>query len=564
LNRIKKNDYLKIISTFLLTIFLISCHSQATDYYIDSQNGRDSNDGRNPTNPWKSLAKINSTHFKAGDRILLKAGEIWHEKLLLVSSGTPENPLILTSYGNGAKPVIASWDTIEGWAKRRKWSNQSQNLWYISCPQNPKRIWLSDKEFKRSKDLAGIDSTARWFFNETDHRLYIYSNDNPALFYSNITSAAVRDAASIGRGVSDVIIRDLSFQGGGLYSLHLNDCQRIQIENCEIGTNSGKYGILASQSDHGVIRNCLIDSGLRLKYDFEYYAVEDGLKLYNGCNYWKIFNNRIQDWGHSGIQIQSREQKFPTSHNEIYQNTISAENVAYCRGFEVAGPDGGCQYNKIYRNYITETSVRNQILGDHNSIYYNIIHTLRNVPYRNDGTAQAFSFSNHEGNACHHNQLFNNIIYDSDEPAIMMRSHEQSPISDNQIINNIIFESGGNSKDITEGSGLVVEADQKIFRNTFQHNNFFNAKQSAIIFYRGKDMTVSQFNQQNGTNDDSVGQNLQSDPLFIDTDKNDFKLRAGSLCIDAGQNVHLSVDFEGNPVPQGKGVDMGAFEFSGK
>jgi hypothetical protein len=564
LNRIKKNDYLKFISTCLLIIILISCHSQATDYYIDSQNGRDGNDGRNPTNPWKSLAKINSTRFKAGDRILLKAGEIWHEKLLLVSSGTPENPIIFTSYGNGAKPVIAAWDTITGWSRPRNWSNQSQNLWYISCPQNPKRIWLSDNEFKRSKDLAGVDSTARWFFNETDHQLYIYSNDNPALHYSKVMAAAVRDAASIGRGVSDVIIRDLSFQGGGLYSLHLNDCQQIQIENCEIGTNSGKYGILVSQSNHGVIRNCLIDSGLRLKYDFEYYAVEDGLKLYSGCNYWKIFNNRIQDWGHSGIQIQSQERKFPTSHNEIFQNTISAKNVAYCRGFEVAGPDGSCQYNKIYRNYIAETSVRNQILGDHNSIYYNIIHTLRNVPYRTDGTAQAFSFSNHEGNTCHHNQLFNNVIYDSDEPAIILRSHDGSLISYNQIINNIICDCGRKLKDMSAKLGLLVEDNQKIAKNTFQNNNFFNSREKDIISYRGKVIAAAQFNQQTGNAGDLVGQNLQHDPLFIDLSNYNFELKVGSPCIDAGQDVHLSEDFNRKPVPQGKGVDMGAYEFSEK
>ena len=556
--------FLKYISLLLLTIFLASCHSEASDYYVDAGNGQDHNNGRTPAAAWKSLDKINSTKFKAGDRILFKTGEVWHEKLLLASSGTPENPIILASYGDGEKPVIAAWDTLFNWSKPTYWTSLKQTVWYIRCPQDPKRIWLSEKEYRCSKELSGLDSTARWFYDELAHRLYIYSPDIPTKFYTRIAAAAVRDAAGIGRNVADIIIRDLSFQGGDLYSLHLNNCQRIQIENCEIGSYSGKYGVLASQSNYGVIRNCTIDSGLRLKYDFEYYAVEDGLKLYSGCNYWKIFDNRIQDWGHSGIQIQSRDNKLPTSYNEIYQNTISAKNVAYCRGFEVAGPDGSCQYNKIYRNYSVDTSVRNQISGDHNSIYYNIVHTLRNVPYRSEGTAQAFSFSNHEGNACHHNQLFNNVIYDCDEPAIILRSHEQAPISDNQIINNIVFECGGNSKNMAEGSGLVIEADEIIFRNVFQNNNFFSFKKSAIIFYRGKEMAVTQFNQQNSTNRDLIGQNLKSDPLFSDATKYNFELKARSPCIDTGQNVQLSVDFEGKPVPEGKGVDMGAFEFSGK
>jgi hypothetical protein len=112
-----------------------------------------------------------------------------------------------------------------------------------------------------------------------------------------------------------------------------------------------------------------------------------------------------------------------------------------------------------------------------------------------------------------------------------------------------------------EGSGLVIEIDQKIFRNTFQNNDFFNSKKSDIILYRGKEMTVTQFNQQNGTNGDLIGQNQQFDPLFFDATKSNFNLKAGSPCIDAGQNIQMSADFAGNPVPQGKGVDMGAYEF---
>jgi Right handed beta helix region len=555
---------LKYTSLLLLTFSLASCHSQTTDYYLDAGNGQDQNNGRTPSTAWKSLKKINSTKFKPGDRILLKKGEVWHEKLLLSGSGTPDNPIIFASYGDGEKPVVSAWDTLNGWVKPSNWISLDRLVWYISCQQDPKRIWLTEKEYRRSINLSGLDSTARWFYDEPTHRLYIYSPGNPSQYYKGIVAAAVRDAAVIGRNVSDIVLRDLSIQGGGLYSLHLNNCQRITIESCQIGHYSGKYGILVSQSSNGIIRNCAIDSGLRLKYDFEYYAVEDGVKLYNGCTYWKIFDNQIQDWGHSGIQIQSRDKILPTSNNEVYHNTISAKNVAYCRGFEIAGPEGSCQFNKIYGNYIVNTTVRNQILGDHNSIYYNVVSALRNVSYRNEGTAQAFSFSNHEGNACHHNQLFNNVIFDSDEPAIILRSHELAPISDNQIVNNITFECGRNSKNAAAGSGLVIGADQKIFRNTFQNNNFYNSGKSEIISYRGKEMTVAQFDQQHNTSKDQIGQNLQSNPLFIDAAKSDFKLKAGSPCIDTGQNVQLSTDFDGKSVPQGKGVDIGSYEFMEK
>ena len=49
------------------------------------------------------------------------------------------------------------------------------------------------------------------------------------------------------------------------------------------------------------------------------------------------------------------------------------------------------------------------------------------------------------------------------------------------------------------------------------------------------------------------------DPLL----ESDHSLSANSPCIDAGTNLGVSTDIEGNSRPQGNGPDMGAFEFGG-
>jgi hypothetical protein len=51
-----------------------------------------------------------------------------------------------------------------------------------------------------------------------------------------------------------------------------------------------------------------------------------------------------------------------------------------------------------------------------------------------------------------------------------------------------------------------------------------------------------------------------SDPQFIDAKAGDFHLKLTSPCIDKGTDVGLELDFDGTPVPQGKGVDIGAYE----
>jgi len=56
---------------------------------------------------------------------------------------------------------------------------------------------------------------------------------------------------------------------------------------------------------------------------------------------------------------------------------------------------------------------------------------------------------------------------------------------------------------------------------------------------------------------DAVG-----DPLFVDLEGMDLRLRAGSPAIDVATDSGLPVDFDGKPRTSGKAPDKGAFEFS--
>lgn len=75
-------------------------------YYIDSIAGNDARAGTSPETAWKSLAKINATTFRPGDRILLKSGSEWKGQLWPKGSGAEGRPIVLDMYGGGVKPVI--------------------------------------------------------------------------------------------------------------------------------------------------------------------------------------------------------------------------------------------------------------------------------------------------------------------------------------------------------------------------------------------------------------------------------------------------------------------------
>ena len=99
----------------LLIIFtLLYCTIQAATYYV-SNTGNNTNSGLTKALAWQTLNKINSTTFSPGDNILFQKGNTFYGLLMITSSGNSANPIIFSSYGKGANPVITGFTTILGW-----------------------------------------------------------------------------------------------------------------------------------------------------------------------------------------------------------------------------------------------------------------------------------------------------------------------------------------------------------------------------------------------------------------------------------------------------------------
>lgn len=83
----------------------IATNNSTGKFYVDSENGNDNNNGSKNA-PWKSLYHINLRIHQPNDSIFLKKGSSWQSHLVLKGSGEPKKPIVLTSYGEGAKPHI--------------------------------------------------------------------------------------------------------------------------------------------------------------------------------------------------------------------------------------------------------------------------------------------------------------------------------------------------------------------------------------------------------------------------------------------------------------------------
>ena len=104
----------KVFSLILCICIVFSCFSVAasavdTDvyYYIDALEGNDSNSGTDINSPVKTIAGLTDVIFKPGVKFLFKNGGVYDCTVTLQGlSGTPEKPIVISSYGEGEKAIL--------------------------------------------------------------------------------------------------------------------------------------------------------------------------------------------------------------------------------------------------------------------------------------------------------------------------------------------------------------------------------------------------------------------------------------------------------------------------
>jgi len=544
--------------------------------YVDP-GGDNTKPGNDPMYAWAdfdSIAKVS-----AGDTIAIRnLGSDYpvRDKLTL-----PDDSIYVTTYDSatgvfGAEAValgdygtITLRDTIPGWSVSGNWTDLTGDKWAIDFAQNPYRVFLDTTEYYMAQSVGGITSTLRWYW--TSNVLSVYATENPSTLYSSVEAAGGEHWNDWTIDISakkNITLDNIDVQGGWpairIYGGAGTYCSDITIQNCNIGRYSWSgiyfYSVDSSASNITIANNTFASGANYTGYTWQYPNIHDGITG-AGIKNSSIYGNTITDWGHTGISISSStDTSYVSNANLIYGNTISGTNIGYMRAFSLIGyGEDLCRDNQIYGNLCYDLTHRNQIAGNNNKVMYNIIYgiTQYSGAGAGNGSAQGIELSNVGATnvVCHNNLIANNVIYNTEEAGIRIRAlADADTIENNDISNNIFHTNGTSSLDGYTDIGVVVDAGN-IGSNTFNNNNIYNSGTSLTVSWETEPISVSDFNAMESSNN-----NIGNDPLFT-TAGSDFTLQSGSPCINAGVDVGLTTDYEGNSII---GLpDIGAYEFQG-
>ena len=323
-----------------------------TVWYFSNSDGVNTNDGKSPQTPMKTLAKLermqgNGT-IKAGDVVLFKRGDEWLDQLKCA------NGVTYSAYGEGPKPLIspsieaedpADWveTDVAGVYKYRttlKHKGDIANIVFndgecygqrvVKDPKSTKtltagsdfmvsngiNIWYQPiREFHEYNTLAEIaaetaEADLMFYYDRAKGNLYLYSRTgNPADRFEAINICTAEHGVSINKGgySENVTIDNLCVKYAGAHGIAASSTKNLTVRNCEVGWVGGA---IQNTGD--------LNSTARLGNGIEVYGMAEGFYVYNNYVYQCFDCGPTIQW--SG-DLQPGEKKFATD-IEIHSNVV--------------------------------------------------------------------------------------------------------------------------------------------------------------------------------------------------------------------------------------------------
>jgi hypothetical protein len=546
--------------------------SPAATYYVDCENGRDTNDGRSLLTAWRTIERVNQLTCGPGDSILLKRNCAWHGPGFNASgNGTVAAPVTLADYGDPTlpRPIIDGVGPHEPAVLLQNVQNWTiRNLELTQHGQTPQNL---DANNEKGKDADQ------------------YSDESMRAVVHVLGLGAPNDAnCGEGCAVRNILLENLLVHDGSWTGIYA----------------SGGYYQLKS-ARFGVVDNLMIsraESFNHHKAGIEITCTYYQTPIYATSNVW-VLNSHLHDNGGDGVMVGP------------VRNGLLEGNVCAYNG-RVRNARLGCwtwdsenttiQFNESHHNMtpLNDSKARDGggfdlDLGTENGLMqYNYSHDNQGEGFLFDSWPVGFGYSR---GISHNAQMryniserdgkklsggitvfggvspltiYNNIIYyEPDRLAgTVMFNGEGGPLTtsvwgksgkpDVRVYNNI-FITNGRKNPAAVSNNLWTDGT-----GTFTFDNNLWWRVEGGLRFQWASSPIASWNSWGTMGFDPSG--LNGDPQVtgtLGTGPGAYRLSANSPAIDHGRMVTEALrgpgvqDAFGAGTPQGAAFDIGAFEY---
>ncbi len=296
--------------TLLMILLIFSSQIMATSYYF-ANDGNDANNGLSAETPWKNINKIKQLTLKPGDEILLKAGDIFVGNITIAYSGTAKYPIKISSYSNGAKPILTGAVAISNWKLK------SDKIYETTFNQNIYSLFDGNHRLP----------LARWpdsgYFKIDDGNKISLTDNRLATIDYDLSGATARiksvdwqsETMTIKEHIKDKII----FNEKMIYS-----CKK---DYGYILDNKYEFLNINGEWFYNTDNNTLYGYFNRKPQNTEACITNTGITIKEGVKYLIIDNIRIEKYNTAGIKAERFSQNITITHCSLHHATTYGINI---------------------------------------------------------------------------------------------------------------------------------------------------------------------------------------------------------------------------------------------
>jgi len=616
---------LPLVVSMLLLLCVFPGLAWATVYYVDFEGGSDSQNGTSPSTPFKHCPGDNNatgnaagTNLSPGDTVILKGGVYYRSSIDVTRSGAAGNPITYDgntagTFGTG-QAIIDGSERITGWTQcasaaeaggNPNWAGiyynyvpagtdvfvanmyeDDQMVWAAQDPDLADPFYYDDLSTFRSIHSDNVTRTSLTdpaYFTQSDPAYW----DNAYLLLWGLPNI-VRTIKITGYVPGE---NKVTFADTGSTSLYTDRTVYYAVANHMDKLNvPGEFVVNETPEPDGThkiwlwpltggdinqkeITRSVRRTGIHLWGD-DYITIQ-GLKIQKhtaGFTEWRVGNAILTFSGGDNIII---------SDNDMTMNR-SLEKQGVIRMY------GGCNDITIENNRVYENPKNRGMILTANNLM-----CRGNYMRKNGGTAIDFygcTNSQMIGNTvldhtgvhangltlyldCEDCLVFGNEVYDSNV-ALTLQDAIDITVAYNVLhtdLDTYTATDWGRCTGIYYYNNVMVNAYGKALSkgstttNVVVRNNVLDGcgvgSGSQVSHNIYTDLMWNQASQYGWSL--GVGESIQTDTdVFVDVGARDFHLRGDSPAIDAGTDVGQTQDLDGNAVPAGAAVDIGAFEYA--